>query len=371
MNDLEFLRTWLFKAATIGGNEYVRRSLSERFDEIGEFFVKSWAYSWDLPELQSAIEESEEESILSFKRSVGRELAEMDKRMAVGSQKDNLIGNMINVIPPKTFVKVEYDSVLDEYLEQNKHDFPPFAKLSFNEMITLNDTSVLERFKTLNGKETILHIDELEDTHQNSLNYLLNQLVGRMFEKIGARCVDDSNIYYFPLQNPLTPMKILGAKNKPVMVAKPLLVKGDSSEDAWPLDLGYIKPREKEINFGFHKGFRVSTIKLWDRYFVSLNLRKVYSKDGRKLMEGERSKKIDRYFRNSKYSHGDSFKSVILALFYQLKKTRDEGKFGYFSQMEFKDVLSLETSMSPVTFGLSQSTLELEFEDEMEDGDES
>ena len=88
-------------------------------------------------------------------------------------------------------------------------------------------------------------------------------------------------------------------------------------------------------------------------------------------MEGERSKKIDRYFRNSKYSHGDSFKSVILALFYQLKKTRDEGKFGYFSQMEFKDVLSLETSMSPVTFGLSQSTLELEFEDEMEDGDES
>lgn len=372
LNDLEFLRSWLSEIATNSGNNYILNSLSERFNEIGEFFVKSWAYSWDLPELQSAVEESEDESILSFKRSAEKELEEMNKRISVGNQRDKLFGNMIGIVPPRSYVKIGYDSILDDYLEHNKHDFPPFAKLSVQELITLNDEEVLERFKMLNGEREILSIEELETSNQNSLFYLLNQVVCSIFEHVGAEPTSDSNTYYFPLKDTMTPLKIGGAKNKPVMVAKPLLKK-ENNEDEWPLELGYMVPEQSEINFGFHKGFRVRTIHEWDRYLVSLNLKKLYSKDGKKLMDGEKARKIDKYFRNSKYAHGDSFKTVISALFHQLKtiSKKVNGVPSYFHLIEFGDIIELASSSSPVTIDMTQNTLELEFEEETEFGDES
>ena len=368
-SDKDFIKEWLVKSIEEDQNEYVAEALTTRFDEIGEFFITSYVVDIDIPALTSITKDLEGESVFSSRRAAEKDLKSMEARINVGMKRDKLYANMLKLYIPESYAIIEYDNILNAHLDQNRYDLPPFANLSSDELVTINDVKILKRFEVLKGTYKIVSLGEIEKEHPIPLAFLQNQVIGRFFMWKGAQPVEDKKLYFFPLDDKNSPIKIVGINKKPVQVSKPLFQKKEPLDEQSPFLMDIFETEERKFNFGFHKAFRVKTMKIWDDYYVSLTIKKLYTKDGKNPVDGNKARRIDKHFRNTMYNTSDSYKSVALSLLNQLKNSKDRAQFedGILSNYKIGEILELPTPSSPVTIEQNQNVLELEFDETPED----
>lgn len=367
--DKEFIRGWLEKSIEISQNEYVDEALKTRFDEIGEFFITSYFVDIDIPELTSLTRDIEGESVLSSRRAAEKDLKSMEIRINLGTKRDKLFANMLKLNLPESYAIIEYDNILKDYLDLNRYDLPPYANISSNKIVTINEPNILDRFEVLKATYKIIPLEQMEEDHPLPLSFLNNQALGRFFVSKGAKPVEDKKLYFFPLDDKFSPIKIEGINKKPVQVSKPLFQKNETENTEYPIEKGIFETKEKILNFGFHKAFRIRTMKIWDDYYVSITIKKLYTKDGKTPVDSDHARRIDKYFRNTKYNTSDSYKSVALSLLNLLKISKDRDKYedGIFSYYGVGNILELPTLSSPVTIEQNQNVLELEFDESQDD----
>ena len=326
-------------------------------------------YNWDIPDLERDSEEKNKSSILSVKNWANKELDLMKNRISFGTQRDKIFGNLLEITPPSEYWLIEFDELSDAYLEQYKSLLPPFAKLSRTELVTFNDRQTIDLFKEINGAGRSISLTTLMDERSNSLFYLLNQAIGRIYINLGAEYIEDKELYYFPLSKNNQPFKVEGVNQRPVNMSRPFEQSNNEESKDWSLDIGIKRAGRKILNFGFHWAFQLKVIKMWNTSFLTVSIKKLYTEDGKKPLDGESSKRIDKSFRKTMYNMSGHAKTVILTILQQFKigVTRHVPPT-YFSDFKIGKFFELETQFSPVTIGLGQNVLDLGFEDELGEG---
>ena len=369
--DTDTLMDWLSGSIQLSGNILLKEFMSNNSNEVKEFFVKSWVYNWDIPDIENALEEITMESRLSISNMAQRELESMNNHLAVGQKRDVITANMYKITVPNVLAKLRAKKQETERLEYYRDFLPPFANLSPEYLITYNEQDTIKQFSEYTLTNETVPLSALERDYQRPLVHLFNQSIGKLFLKTGANYLREDDLYYFTVDY-IHPVKsIQGISQRQVQVAK-ILFKEEMEDDGKSepsIDYGNFSNSAKTLNFGFHKAFRVGVKRIWDSYYVSISIKKLYTSDGKTPVSGESRKRIDRYFRNSIFNQSDSYKTVVFALLHQLELIQSKLKEdeNYLKNLAIGGPLEERTVTSPVTLELNQSVLELEFEEDMED----
>ena len=200
------------------------------------------------------------------------------------------------------------------------------------------------------------------DERRNSLLYLLNQAIGRIYINLGAEYIEDKDLYYFPLSKNNQPFYVEGVNQRPVNMSKPFERSTDEENKDWELDIGIKKAGRKILNFGFHWAFKLKVINMWNVDFLTVSIKKLYTQDGKKPLDGETSKRIDKHFRKSMYNMSGHAKTVILTILHQFKiGVTMNVPPKYFSDFKIGKFFELDTQFSPVTLGVEQKILDLDY----------
>ena len=364
--DKDFVEGWIKESIELSDSDYVKCSFLQRRKEIDEFFVTTYAYDWDIPDLERSMEEIKKSSILSLNNWAKKELDLMNSRLEFGTQRDKIFGNLLEITPPSAYWLIKFDELNDVYLDTHKSLLPPFAKLSRTELVTFNDKQTINLFREIKGAGRSISLTTMIDERSNSLFYLLNQAIGRIYLGLGAEYIEEKKLYYFPLSKNNKPFKLEGVNQRLVNMSRPFVKKNHEESEDLQLDFGIRKAEGKTLNFGFHWAFQLRVIRLWNVTFLMVSTKKLYTEDGKKPLDGERSKRIDKYFRKSKYNMSGHSRTLILTILHQFKLgvTRNV-PLTYFSEFKIGKFLEFETQFSPVTFEPEQNVLDLEFKVEL------
>ena len=231
-----------------------------------------------------------------------RQLIQMDQRARPVPKKSELMGNLLHFTPPSSYAVLGAGSLSAAEIHERmrRRDSPPYRIVAAGELLTLNDREADEGFSVLNPTRLrSLDLGELDSTYPGGLAELTNFAIGKMLRRIGVAFFENRSYFLAEDQVKMHKSRILElSSGESMQVAKPyrLKRKGEIWEDAG----------EGELNFVFHQAFSLRYRRLWDQHFIEFKLGKLYTKDGRTVIEGARAAKLDAHFRNPTFDRSET-----------------------------------------------------------------
>ncbi len=326
--------------------------------EIIGFFSETEVYQADKPELRLAVSAREKMGTAAMEaRSRARQAAEsMEQRARPILKKSNLIGNLLQFTPPQNYLVMEIDSIpRNELKETLKHSRLPYAYPKKGQLLTLDTNESSTQFEPLHPKNTErLSIADPKTPLPRGFSELMNSSFERRASVKKQRILPWRNWYFF-LGDEETkqgvPRVIETQSGRTMQVARPMF-KGTG--------------KERKLNFVFHHAFKMRYRKLWRTYFVGLGLRRLYTDDGRAVIEGDNASKIDAKFRNSAWNRSETQQARVskIAEFLFGSETLEK-RDQWENSFTFGRLLALQTNWTPKAVERDQAFIS-DYEEEPE-----
>jgi len=288
----------------------------------------------------------------------------MMKRCHLGTKRATYVTNLVPVTIPRNYfvLKVEEGDTEEIKVRLKGIHLPPYV-ITGNAILTLDLPDLLGLFspaKVLDS--TRVTKEKLEIDHEYELMRLLNQCISRIiFNKGGQRKEGDRKyVFYFPLiegDRGLEPFSIPSSSGRDVTVSSPMIKKFNPSTEEG------LNPSAPvgQLNHCFHKGLDARVIRYWGKYYISMKLRRVFTSDGCKPLDGDHASRLDAKYRSPTYNRGETQLSVLNAYAYYLfsQMSRDKNSPIWIVQFKFDKLLSIDSDNSPVLIDIGQSTLDM------------
>ncbi len=327
-----------------------------RVKEVGSFFSEASVVEGNDVDLIDMAEEKRKVvlSANEIRQRALRQLSQMDQRSRPILKKSELIGNLIHFTPPSSYAVLGVGSLTftDIRNSLSTRDCPPYRFIQSGELVTINDSESYESFGVLNPTRLRnLDLTELDSTYPGAVAEITNFSIGKMLRRLGVTFFNNKSYFLAQSEAKAHKSRILELSSGEYMqVAKPywLRHKGSLSEDT----------TEGELNYVFHQAFSLRYRKLWDQHFIQLKLGKLYTKDGRTVIEGTRATKLDAHFRNPVFDRSETRQRKLekLAQFVFHDKIH---KYPSWARLfSFGDFLRISTEWTPDAVPLDQSVID-------------
>ncbi len=308
--------------------------------EIVGFFSETEIYQADVPELQLAISARAKMGTAAMEaRTRAKRAAEsMEQRAKPILKKSILIGNLLQFIPPTKYLSIEIDSVpRDELRELLKKTQSPFAYPTKGHLLTLDLDDVQNQFQSVHPRKIErLSIEEPKAQLPRGFYELMNNSLEKKVSIETRRILPWRNWYFFLCDKEAkeeVPRIIETPSGRTMQVARPMFKK---------------IVEERKLNFVFHHAFKMRYKRLWGDHFVSLGLRRLYTDDGKIVIEGDNASKIDSKFRNSAWNRSETQQARVSKVAdYLFGSEGLEQRPPWETLFQFRDLLSLPTSWTP------------------------
>jgi len=169
--------------------------------------------------------------------------------------------------------------------------FPPF-RLENKVIYTFEDIehSIFRQYvniHTIKKDKLEVWIDK-DKKNQNILMYILNKWIDNACKESGMLYDKRTVTYYYP--KPKGRIRYLSKTwITPKGIKKPRIVTNPYK-------------RNTIVNFWAHRSVQVKATKKWGNFYLRIRPRWLFSEDGCSILEGEKSDKLDRFFRKSIYN---------------------------------------------------------------------
>ncbi len=183
-----------------------------------------------------------------------------------------------------------YRTVKAIFNEKTNVSFPPFymEKNKLYSFSKMTADTLLGKFVD-SDSVVIVNIKEYDKDPNNErvVIRILNYWIRNECRRLGLRFDNRTRAYYFPKriidENPITiPWKPKSRFSRRE-VTRPMMTEG-------------------KINFWVHRASEIYARKFWENYYMQIKPRWLFSSDGRYLLDGERTDRLDRAFRRSIYN---------------------------------------------------------------------
>jgi hypothetical protein len=308
--------------------------------EIIGFFSETEVYQADVADLRLAVNTRMKMGTAAMEaRTRAKRAAEsMEQRAKPILKKSNLIGNLLQFTPPMKYLSVEIDTLSRDDLRTTLKDTAlPYAYPTNGRLLLFDIGEMPTEFQSLKPK----NVDRISiDDPQAQIPRGFSELMNNSFEKIVAiehkRILPWRNWYFFLCDEEAkkgAPRTIETPSGKTMQVAKPLFKRTEGKH---------------VLNFVFHHAFKMRYKKLWGEHFVSLGLRRLYTDDGRSVIEGDNSSKIDAKFRNSAWNRSETQQARMSKIAeYLFGSVSLEKHAAWQISFQFRNLLSLPTNWTP------------------------
>jgi hypothetical protein len=231
-----------------------------------------------------------------------RQLGLMDQRSRPIPKKSNLVGNLLHFIPPSVYIVLGIDTLSTAEIRglMKGRESPPYRILEAGELLTLDYVGVEGSFKVLHPiRHRSIDLEELNSTYPRCLAELTNFSIGKFLRRLGVG-FDGARSYFLAEKEVARHQsRVLELSSGETMqVAKPYHLKPKKSEFE---DVGY-----GELNFVFHLAFNLRYRNLWGQHFIEFKLGKLYTKDGKTVIEGGKAARLDAHFRNPAFDRSET-----------------------------------------------------------------
>jgi hypothetical protein len=365
---------WIKKALKTCDNPVVSEAIQSKQIDVINFFSTVYAYEGDKWIIDSVREEKEDTSALGTRRLAEREDKEMMKRCQLGTKRATYVSNLVPLTIPRYFflMKVEEGS-MEEIRDRLKGiHLPPFV-ITGSEILTLDLPDHLDLFSPAKVQDARrVPKEKLEIAYEYELTRLLNICISRIITNKGGLRKEDERryVFYFPINdgsNGLEPFTIPSSSGRDVTISSPITKRPDSSTEEGLSSSASVG----KLNHCFHKGLDARIARYWDKYFILIKLRRVFTSNGYEPIEGDHASRLDAKYRTPNYNRGEAQLSVLNAYAHFLfsQRSRDKNSPIWIDQFKFDKTLSIESDHSPVLIEVGQSTLDMldEEDDVLED----
>ncbi len=327
-----------------------------RIKEVASFFSEASVVEGNDIDLIDMAEEKKKVvlSANEIRQRALRQLSQMDQRARPIPKKSELVGNLLLFTPPSSFAVLGVGSLSATEIRDLmwRRDSPPYKIIQTGELITLNDRDADEDFKVLNPTRLRnLGLYELDSIYPGSLAELTNFAIGKMLRRLGVGFFGNRSYFLAEEQAKMHKSRILElSSGESMQVAKPYMLKqkGATLEDTG----------EGDLNFVFHQAFGLRYRRLWDQHFVEFKLGKLYTKDGRRVIEGPRAAKLDAHFRNPVFDRSETRQRKLEKLAEFVFRERLHKYPAWTRMFSFGDFLRISTEWTPDAVPLDQSVID-------------
>jgi hypothetical protein len=267
------------------------------FEDIKSFFENTDVKEVDLQFLLSAEEKVKptppSKPTLSEVEYAAKVTEEFGDVVPLKSE-DKMFLNIFKLeIPSRIHIaKTTYRSSTDIFAEKPDIAFPSFDLDLSGRICSFNDftkENPLYDFISPNSVESIdLKTFVTNSDTQNIVIKILNRWIKAKCRKLGLFFDDRTKAYYYPKTD--NEEGLVNAKWKAP-------VKESNRELTKPMKKG------ETTNFWVHRSAVISAKLFWDKYFIQIKPRFLFSPDGSNLYESVKADKLDRNFRKSRFSH--------------------------------------------------------------------
>jgi hypothetical protein len=324
------------------------------------FFAETDVIEGDVPSLRAAAQAKRNVGLssLDLRKQAQQRLHLMEQRENPIPKKSNLVGNLLRLKPPEGYVVIRFDNGLAFRHEKSSTKvIPPYSIISENELLTFDIHDLSGVFDNADPSQ-VRHISlsEAMGQCQTRLLELWNRALDRIIRVQAVKSWRDW--YYFPLAKDSGIHAIVTNSEKKLQVARAFYKETN--------EVG-IRP---ELRFVFHRAFAARSKLIWNEPFVELRLRRIFTEDGLKVIEGEASSKIDAKFRRSLFNRSETQLQMLLKFgefLFQSPNMGDKHEF-WMSRIGFGTFLTMPTNWTPDAVSLDQSFIS-DYEEEFEDAD--
>ena len=331
---------------------------------IISFFSETEIYDVNESGLQSGVEERTRTGIASMaiRRSASEAAVLMERRARPVPKKSKLIANLINFEPPHSYTVLEIPSVSRVELRNRLQGTEfPYAYPTDGTVITLDVPGALQQFQIFNPKERgKIDIIDVTKAYPRGFSELVNNAVDRKLDSDVQRIAKwDQGWRYFLADEEAErnePRILRIQSRRKLQVARPFFTQA-------AIDTG-----AKKLNFVFHWAFRTHYLRLWGEHYVVLEVRRLYTHDGRVPVDGKSMARIDRGFRKSKFNRGESHQARMTKLALYLFSPERLGEHPWLGQFRFGEPLKIATDWTPDAVDVEQKFIsDYEEEESLDD----
>ena len=348
------IKSWIDKHIANLHEEQQKIIKNTSLKDILRFFSKIIIYEADIEGLKNAIEEKDKISLLSIKRYAKSLLSDIQRRGKPIQKKSQLISNLVSFEPPNEFyvAKSKYKNKkrIYNYFDAIGLEIPPFLLYPENQKIYT--FCPFDEFNPLNeiieGKSYKVDFNDKNINIQFKIS-LINIHLRRIFWKKGLRRVPNTNIYFFECyeKDGVFQKRYCQKANGELKVVSRPYYKED--EDG-----------NKKLNFIFHHAAEISPKFYWEKYYIQIIPKRIYTLDGFTPIEGKSKDIIDRKFRNPLYNRSQNKLTEIRFWEYYLFRSLEYEKIPeeWFKKFKFESLQTFSFDWVPETIERGQSLLE-------------
>lgn len=334
-----------------------RSNHKDRTAEILSFFSETEVIEGTGPVLIDNAKEKASVGLSAMNVNLrARELvAKMKKRSKPIPRKSNLVSNLLEFHPPTSYAVLTVDDIgLTQIMESLKETLhPPYQSLSKGKLLTFYMEEAKEAFDQLNPVDmSRVDISYLETEYPKRVMGLLNGGIDRLIRILGARRHDSR--YYFKARREVTKgvrRRIPTPSGRTLTVARPMWIQENSGES-----LG----GSKRLNFVFHLAFEARCRRIWGKYFVEMRLRRLFTRDGLEVIEGDHADRIDRHYRNPIFSRAGTQQAKLSDIAWWVFPSDERRNFSddWMGQFRFGEFLMVTTGWKPDAVDIDQQFLD-------------
>jgi len=310
-----------------GASKAVQKTIdaANRTDIIS-FFVESHVVDADAPDLDRVTQDrlKGEGLIHASRKRAQTELELIEKRRDPLTANSTLMANLVPIVMPKRFSVIYTDFGSLDQIQAGFRDQPrgpndpppkrpPWAYLGDGRLLAVHHDHVEQDFRPIAGRllETF-DLDEVEDMYSVELITLMNRVIEKVAFRRGVAHGDYG--YYFLAEDEIAKgdSREIAAGGRTLQVATPKFkIEKKTDEDVAIPTFGGLKAErvttaKKEVAYVYHEGFTARFHRLWDGHYVILGLKRSYTEDGRRRIEGARAAALDETYRDPRFNRADA-----------------------------------------------------------------